>query len=110
MSDDLISRKAVIEIIRDIGEMLKIPCGNGGWGDSDADNSGANSIRDNFAEKVIDFLSAVPTAYDVDKVVERLEEKIKALGGPSSTDEAQDVAVKEIMWCTDVVKGGGVDE
>ena len=61
-------------------------------------------------EEIAEIIDNQIAAYDVDKVVERLEEKIKALGGPSSTDEAQDVAVKEIMWCTDVVKGGGVDE
>ncbi len=41
------------------------------------------------------------------EVIKQLEDKIKALGGASGTDAVQDTAVKEIMWCLDVVRAGG---
>lgn len=51
--------------------------------------------------------ACAPIAYDVEAVVEKMENKIKALGGASCTDAIQDTAVKEIMWCIDIVRSGG---
>lgn len=114
MSDDLISRKEVIAIIRDIEEMLKIPCENGGYGDNNVDNSSANSIRNDFAEKVIDFLSAVPTAYDVDKVVEQMKEDVLDLIDVYCAREPyiefENLKSDEMENIERIVRSGGVDE
>lgn len=50
-----------------------------------------------------------PTAYDVDKVVEQLEERIKNFKSLNSDDEIVDVAVKEIQRDIEVVKSGGIE-
>ena len=39
-----------------------------------------------------------------EKILERFDSKIAALGGASSENAIQDTAVKEIMWCKDIVK------
>ncbi len=50
-----------------------------------------------------------PTAYDVDKVVEQLEERIKNFKSLNSDDEIVDVAVKEIQRYIEIVKSGGIE-
>ena len=50
-----------------------------------------------------------PTAYDVDKVVEQLEERIKNFKSLNSDDEIVDVAVKEIQRDIEIVKSGGIE-
>lgn len=39
-----------------------------------------------------------------EKIIEKFTSKIEALGGPSGDNEIQDTAVKEIMWCSEIVK------
>ena len=60
MDNDLISRKAVIELINELGY---VNC-------HDGKDYEANSRVDKIRQRVIE----LPTAYDVDKVVERLKE------------------------------------
>lgn len=49
------------------------------------------------------------SAYDVDKVVEQLEERIKNFKSLNSDDEIVDVAVKEIQRDIEIVKSGGIE-
>lgn len=98
MSNDLISRKVAMQTVSDICEVMKTSCEAGGWGDERADNGNADSIREDFSEKVINFLSALPSAYDVDAVLNKLND---VLCDEISQAVADDVAT--------VVKGGGVD-
>ena len=58
------------------------------------------------AQKLID---EQPTAYDVDKVVEQLEERIKNFKSLNSDDEIVDVAGKEIQRDIEIVKSGGIE-
>lgn len=37
-------------------------------------------------------------------IVEKFQSKIEALGGASGSNEVQDVAVKEIEWCKEIVE------
>lgn len=39
-----------------------------------------------------------------EKITEKFQSKIESLGGASGSNEIQDVAVKEIMWCKEIVK------
>ena len=63
--------------------------------------------------KIIDIIKNQPTAYDVDKVVEQLEE-VKNKDTEIALDEAQK---ERCFWyaqgmnrAIEIVKGGGVDE
>ncbi len=99
MSDDLISRKAVIELIES-----KLTDGHLQMGDD---------IPLIDAAELLDDVFDIPAAYDVDKVVEQLKTRryekdrnIDSFGSPTSY----------IAYCVglndaeDIVKGGGVDE
>lgn len=63
-------------------------------------------IQDNeLGHCVIDEINRIPTAYDVDKVVEELEEY-------SNADEAErhgTIPVIELDDAIEIVKGGGID-
>ena len=39
-----------------------------------------------------------------EKIIEKFQSKIEALGGASGSNEVQDVAVKEIEWCKEIVE------
>ena len=57
-------------------------------------------------DSVKDVINNMPTAYDVDKVVEQLE-------AYSNADEAERLGTMPVVELTDaitIVKGGGVDE
>ena len=79
MSDDLISRKALLENLRS-RKYIDMP------------------LREGF-ESIVDWQ---PTAYDVDKVIEKLESKARGEWGYPSVMEFEDVV--------NIVKAGGVDE
>lgn len=49
------------------------------------------------------------TAYDVDKVVEWLKERIENYKSLNSDDEIVDVAIKEIQRDIEIVKSGGAN-
>ena len=55
------------------------------------------------------FLDAIPTAYDVDKVVEQMEERIENFKSLNSDDEIVDVAIKETQRNIEIVKSGGIE-
>lgn len=90
---DLISRSALIEHLLQYDSICGIPL-------TEHDKKIINGVIGHIG-------SIEPTAYDVEKVVERLDSKIQALGGASGTDVVQDTAVKELMWCMDIVRNGG---
>lgn len=53
-------------------------------------------------------IDSQPTAYDVDKVVKKLENKISALEELDTSEEINeirvDVAIKELQWAIDAIK------
>ena len=56
-----------------------------------------------------DIINAQPTAYDIDKIVEQLEELIeKNVGFMRATPEAN-AYIKAIRDAIEIVKGGGID-
>ena len=71
------------------------------------------SMKDYDAVK--DVINNMPTAYDVDKVVEQLEEVEKIMTSPVNVDcfgeecRASDCTVCLISKAIEIVKGGGVD-
>lgn len=106
MSNDLISRKVAMQTVSDICEVMKTSCEAGGWGDERADNGNADSVREDFSEKVINFLSALPAAYDVDKVAKKIESfpTLEVSQYPLHGKYLKKDSVLRIL------KGGGVDE
>lgn len=60
------------------------------------------------ANKMCELIDCQPTAYDVDKVLERMEERIGNFKSLNSDDEIADVAVKEIQRDIEIVKSGGI--
>lgn len=67
--------------------------------------------------KAVCYLKNIPTAYDVDKVVERLEEKselarkkctIYPVHNPLY--DRHDTQYQDLKMCLEIVKGGGVNE
>jgi hypothetical protein len=78
--DDLISRKAAIQ---EINDLLKSPYAHSQLGETTA--SQAFHIRKEMAEIIIDLcVKRANCAYDVDKVVEQLEEKAICSGNQES--------------------------
>lgn len=86
---DLISRKAVYEMLH-------------GLGGCDASDEWSNGW-DKAIDTAIDALEEIPTAYDVDKVVENLE--LHKLNPYFAAFER-----KRVDEAIEIVKGGGVDE
>lgn len=66
-------------------------------------------------EQILGDIEDMPTAYDVDKVVEQLEEVEKIMTSPVTEDcfgeecRASDCTVCLISKAIEIVKGGGVD-
>ncbi len=66
-------------------------------------------------DAVKDVINNMPTAYDLDKVVEQLEEVEKIMTSPVNKDcfgeecRASDCTVCLISKAIEIVKGGGVD-
>lgn len=59
-------------------------------------------------EKWIDAVRKAPTAYDMDKVVEQLEEERENVGFVKATTEAS-AYIRGINDAIKIVKGGGMD-
>ena len=59
-------------------------------------------------EKWIDAVRKAPTAYDLDKVVEQLEEERENVGFVKATTEAS-AYIRGINDAIKIVKGGGMD-
>lgn len=60
------------------------------------------------ANKMCELIDCQLTAYDVDKVLERMEERIGNFKSLNSDNEIADVAVKEIQRDIEIVKSGGI--
>ena len=82
----------------------------------DRDYARKNGFLDMYYERqvLIDRIKAQPTAYNVDKVVEQLEEVEKIMTSPVNEDcfgeecRASDCTVCLISKAIEIVKGGGV--
>lgn len=96
MSSDLISRSALMSYI-------------------DSERSKCGEVYD--AEQILGDIEDMPAAYDVDKVVKQLEEKV-AMAYRRYTDCPSYSPCYERYWtqynerkmCLEIVKGGGVNE
>ncbi len=87
MQNDLISRSALIEHLRAIKTVYGVPMTN----------------RDKqVIHWVIGHIKDEPTAYDVDKVVEQLEEEIN--------NECDEAVIQAYEYAIKIVKAGGTDE
>lgn len=91
MNGDLISRKAVIELIE-----------------------GCHVLEDAYC--LVDYINELPTAYDVDKVMERLEEYAHSNicnshnGCPYRDNEDMNCENCGAMGAVEIVKSGGIDK
>ena len=93
MSNDLISRKAVIELIENCHVLEDAYC-------------------------LVDYINELTVAYDVDKVVERLEEKTEIAynrymdcspNTPPSVYARYGTQYNERKLCLEIVKSGGIE-
>ena len=82
------------------------------YGNKDAEQQ-AHSYSNMMLYEIADMIEGAPTAYDTDKVVEKLEE-VKNKDTEIALDEAQK---ERCFWyaqgmnrAIEIVKGGGVDE
>lgn len=94
MSNDLINRSALIDELKQSGMIV--------------DNDYGNAM--------VDFIKNLPTAYDVDKVVEQLEKCKEIMKSPISRDcFEKECACSDCTVCCfdkaiEIVKAGGKDE
>lgn len=99
MSGDLISRSALIEVL----EKYKFGAISN------------DSEREYTKETVLNFVNKQPTVYNVDKVVEKLEDEkgIAFLTLANTGDRAKDTIYNEVMAylnaAIEIVKAGGVE-
>lgn len=82
----------------------------------EAINSSLNTGKETFSPEIIcEAVDEQQTAFDVDKVVEQLEEVEKAMTSPVTEDcfgeecRASDCTICIISKAIEIVKGGGVD-
>lgn len=101
MSDDLISRKVVMDYLQEQQANVIIEQNKNNPVTYDATKGMLGS-----ADAFINFIIQVPTAYDVDKVVEQLESKIEITWSHDYLGGRKDAFNEAI----EIVKGGGVDE
>jgi len=95
MSDDLISRKVVMDYLREQQAMIII--------EKNKNNSVSNHYIPEIQESIqtfMNFIVQVPTAYDVDKVINELEHAKEVTPRLSARATYKDAI--------EVVKGGGV--
>lgn len=81
----------------------------------EAINSSLNTGRETFSSEIIrEAIDEQPTVFDVDKVVEQLEEVEKIMTSPVTEDcfgeecRASDCTVCLISKAIEIVKGGGI--
>lgn len=79
-------------------------------------NSSLNTWRETFSPEIIcEAVDEQPTAFDLDKVMEQLEEVEKAMTSQVTEDcfgeecRASDCTICIISKAIEIVKGGGVD-
>ena len=100
MSDDLISRNAVMDYLREQKANVIIQKNKNGFVSADVCDGMSSAI-----EAFINFIVQAPTAYDVDKVVEKLVFQTSGL-----TTWAEDEAYKlGLTKAIEIVKSGGID-
>lgn len=90
MSNDLISRSALLEEINNFSMRI-----------TGSANAMALVIMDETKKSIMRMVEEQPTAYDVDKVVERLEEYVKE----SSNVDYNRAMIEAI----EIVKSGGIE-
>ena len=91
---DLISRKAVMELIES-------KCVDGAWENEDTTFIDAYGL--------IDDVGDMPTAYDTDNVVEQIHEYFKGEVDSLNGKEPWDILKHNRVVC-EIVKRGGIDE
>jgi hypothetical protein len=97
--DDLISRDEALSVLGRIFEKYNISF-----------NSGAGG----FSDEVPEAIESIPTAYDVDKVMKKLEENAKSYEDPASSDGGFRKFCRGIAtgfrYAMKIVEGGGLDD
>lgn len=100
MSNDLIERKEVISVLKEVFKKYNIGFKNGQGG---------------FADAVPSAIEAIPTVYDVDKVVERLEdmrlkreEQLRACADNDIADYFR-CKMSAIAETIEIVKSGSIE-
>ncbi len=73
----------------------------------------AITIRDNLVPEksnaICELIDKQPTAYDLDKVIEQLEERIESFKSLNSDNEIVNVAIKEIQINIEIIKSGCIE-
>lgn len=113
MSDDLISRKVVMDYLREQQANVIIEQNKNNPVTYDATKGMSASV-----DAFMNFIAQMPTAYDVDKVVERLENAGQKMSeaksnmpyGKSSHGCHNYYKAVSIKRAIKIVKGGGMDE
>lgn len=101
MSNDLISRKAVMDYLQEQQANVIIEKNKNNPVTYDAAKGMLASV-----DAFMNFIVQAPTAYDVDKVVEQLKDKIEITWSHDYFGGKKDAFNEAI----EIVKGGGVDE
>lgn len=100
MSNDLISRSVVMDYLREQHANVIIEKNKNGFVTEDVCNGMTSALS-----AFMNFIVQIPVAYDIDKVVERLENQRSGL-----TTWAEDEAYKMgIEKAIEIVKSGGVE-
>lgn len=100
MSNDFISRDAVMDYLREQQANVIIEKNKNGFVSADVFDGMISAIG-----AFMNFIVQLPTAYDVDKVVERLEEKILNTSDTQIGISARMAFGKSIK----IVKSGGIE-
>lgn len=100
MSNDFISRDAVMDYLREQQANVIIEKNKNGFVSADVCDGMSSAIG-----AFMNFIVQLPTAYDVDKVVERLEEKILNTSDTQIGISARMAFGKSI----EIVKSGGIE-
>lgn len=98
MSNDLISRNAVMDYLREQQANVIIEKNKNGFVNADICDGMSSAIG-----AFMNFILQVPTAYDVDKVAERLESEKSGLTAWAE-DEAYKLGLEKAI---NIVKSGG---
>lgn len=113
MSDNLISRNAVMDYLREQQANVIIEKNKNGFVNADICDGMSSAIG-----AFMNFILQVPTAYNVDKVVERLETDTeiayKRYIDCNSNTPAVEYAIRGTQYqerrkCLDIVKSGGIE-
>ena len=105
MSNDLISRSALLEEINNFSMRI-----------AGSANSMAITIMEETKKSIAKMIDEQPTTYDVDKVVERLEERkeyiLKEFVLADKSQYVKDISIariNEIDGLVEIIKSGGIE-